>query len=154
MTPKVKGKEVNLTNVALKQNWTNKFLENAERFRLKSDEHLRAYEKHIAPLNEHFAMIENDGGGKNDCLIISFLMGVSSAYRSVGQHDRNSIADFFRRRILPHMLEKSRDPNVLATLGGNTVALIRELTSTSYLSDIHITLLGHLFQVSILSCNW
>lgn len=28
MTPKVKGKEVNLTNVALKQNWTNKFLEN------------------------------------------------------------------------------------------------------------------------------
>lgn len=129
----------------------NKFLENAERFRLKSDEHLRAYRKHIAPLNEHFAMIENDGGGKNDCLIISFLMGVSSAYRSVGERDRNSIADFFRRRILPHMLEKSRDPNVLATLGGNTVALIRELTSTSYLSDIHITLLGHLFQVSILS---
>lgn len=129
----------------------NKFLDNAKRFRLKPGGDLLAYRKHIADLNDHFAMIQNTGGGKNDCLIISFLMGVSPAYLSAGEPGRNSIASFFRRTILPYMLRESRDPNVLATLGGNTDALIGELTSTSYLSDIHITLLGHLFQVSILT---
>ena len=129
----------------------NKFLDNAERFRLKPGGDLRAYRTHIAPLNDHFAMIQNTGGGKNDCLIISFLMGVSGAYRSAEEFGRNRIADFFRRTILPDMLRKSSDPNVLATLGGNTDALIGELDSTSYLSDIHINLLGHLFHVSILS---
>lgn len=132
----------------------NKFLEKPERFSLKDGEDLRplrAYEAHIARLNDYFAMVQNTGGGQNDCLIISFLMGVSPAYIFAGEPGRNSIASFFRRIILPNMLLRSSDPNVLATLGGNTKALIDELTSTSYLSDIHITLLGHLFQTSILS---
>jgi len=88
---------------------------------------LKAY--HMAP---------NSGGGKNDCLVISFLMGVSPTYRKLTYKDKYDIASRFRRDYVPLLLNGLEET-------------IQRFRSTEFLVDSDMSLLSRLFNVNILS---
>lgn len=100
-------------------------------------------------LSRDYHMIQNTGGGKNDCLIISFLMGVSSAYRKLEYDVKYKCASEFRRNLLPDLLENTRDPKIRSkqTLRQD----IKSLKTQNFLFDSHINLLSGLYKVRIIS---
>jgi hypothetical protein len=100
-------------------------------------------------LSRDYHMIQNTGGGKNDCLIISFLMGVSSAYRKLDYDNKYKCASEFRRNLLPDLLENTRDPKIRSkqTLRQD----IKSLKTQNFLFDSHINLLSGLYKVRIIS---
>lgn len=94
---------------------------------------------------EDFAIVSNSGGGNNDCLIISVLMGISSVYRKLSYEDKYKFAREFRMEQLVPLIIK--DPILLKELKNNVKAYI---SSSQMLDDSVIPFLARLFKINIL----
>ena len=131
----------------------DKFLEGSVPFikHGKNKDDFNLYKRNIDFLNTQYDMVENTGGGRNDCLIISFLMGTVPNYMKLSETNRNAFASHFRRVILPDLIGTSVNPNIRELRPDRQEALMRELRGADMLTDIHIQILGHLFQRTILS---
>lgn len=101
-----------------------------------------------------FNVISNTGGGKSDCLLISFLMGVSPAYRRLDYDTKYDIAYIFRREILKPMLYRNnqgfraRVNSEKYSLSPNTIT--RVLEGSQLLSDEIVPFLVYQYEINIL----
>jgi len=108
------------------------------------------FREDISFLNTDYHMIYNSGGGVNDCLIISFLMGVSPVYRKLSYAQKYEISSIFRRELLPQLIRSSEVVEVRDKLRTDA-QLIPLLLSNQPLTDSHITCLVFLYKINIVS---
>lgn len=109
---------------------------------LLKDKPIDAYKNSLGL--EDFAVVTNNGGGNNDCLVISFLMGISPAYRRLSYPDKYKMARDFRMNRFVGLIEADPRSNELR----NSVK--QYIKSTRMLDDSVIPFLAHLFKINIL----
>ena len=114
---------------------------NVPEFELKSG---MTEEMSINKLNKEFNdynIYTNTGCSKNDCLIISFLMGISPAYRKLDDDHQCKVSNIFRRHLLPAYIEgfKQRE------------GIVRQLESENFLYDDVMGVLADICKIKILS---
>jgi hypothetical protein len=97
---------------------------------------------------EDFAVVENSGGGYNDCLIISFLMGISPAYRRLSYVNKYNFARDFRTKHFVELINK--DPRTTKLKEDSKNALVAYIKSSRMLDDSVIPFLANLFKINIL----
>jgi hypothetical protein len=126
----------------------------------KSDEY-KKYRDLIVDILSEYKAIRNSGGGRNDCLIISFLMGVSENYRNLSYTKKYAVSNEFRRNILPRIIfsaDKS-ELGLTSKSGTNTdedvkkrvVKIVEELQGRGFLFDNIINLLSNLYKIFIVT---
>lgn len=108
------------------------------------------FREDISFLNNDYHMVYNTGGGVNDCLIISFLMGVSPAYRKLDYKEKYRLSSVFRRRMLPNLLRQSTIPEITAKLRTDA-NLLSLLISNDFLTDSYIACLAFMYRINIVS---
>jgi len=128
-----------------------------ERF-LRSSEHMangetgqkakKTYSESLKFLN-NYHMVPNSGGGKNDCLIISFLMGVSPTYRKLAYDIKYTVASTFRREYLPKAINTNK--GLLRKNDTEIGKIIERLQGTAFLLDTDMGILSRLYNINILS---
>jgi hypothetical protein len=102
---------------------------------------------------QNYHLIQNTGGGQNDCLILSFLGCISSNFRNAEEDIRHQVASDFRRIILPSLpLFKTKFYDELAkkTRFARYMHYIRDMQSTNFLDDAIIDLLVRQYKINIL----
>ena len=131
---------------------------------LRDAPYLREYTEYsdlIEPILSEYKAIRNSGGGRNDCLIISFLMGVSENYRNLSYTKKYAVSNEFRRNILPRIIfsaDKS-ELGLTSKSGTNTdedvkkrvVKIVEELQGRGFLFDNIINLLSNLYKIFIVT---
>jgi len=122
------------------------FLQEAENIGTPKDKF--DYAKTLEVLDQ-YKMIKNTGGGRNDCLIISFLMSVSLDYRKLDYDQKYSIASKFRRETLPTLITSKK--TLLKISDMKLSEVINDLKSTTMLKDDQIGILVNLYNINILS---
>jgi hypothetical protein len=100
-----------------------------------------------------FHLINNTGGGQNDCLILSFLGCISKSFRNAEQPLRHKVASDLRRIILPSLpLFKTKFYDEYSE--GTRLATYRNYTElmkgTTFLDDTIIDFLARQYKVTIL----
>ena len=55
---------------------------------------------------DKYEKMDNSGGGKNDCLIISFLQSVSKNFRNISLENQYNTASYFRRTLMVKLLRE------------------------------------------------
>jgi hypothetical protein len=119
------------------------------------------YSDLIYPVLSEYKAIKNSGGGKNDCLIISFLMGVSENYRKLSYTEKYVVSNEFRRNVLPRIIvsaDKS-ELGLTSKSGTNTDEdvkkrvdkIIKKLQDYGYLLENIINLLSNLYKIFIVT---
>ena len=135
----------------------NRFLLEAPRLlrtgliKLNPGQTLEQYREDTSFLTNEYHMIYNSGGGKNDCLIISFLMAVSPAYRKLEYDEKYRISNTFRRQIFPTLIQQSKIPEIVSKLKNDRTLIPMLAHATATLSDSHITCLAFMYKINILS---
>jgi hypothetical protein len=122
------------------------FLQDAEKLGTMKDK--TDYAKTLGVL-DGYKMIMNSGGGKNDCLIISFLMSVSPVYRTLDYPQKYAIASKLRRESLPTIIKNNKAK--LSLTDGRLQEYKDTFLSNSMLEDNDIGILTQLYDVNILS---
>lgn len=115
----------------------------------------------IDPILSKYKVIQNSGGGRNDCLIISFLMGVSENYRNLSYTKKYSVSNEFRRNILPEIIVSANktELGLTSSSGKNTEAdielrvlnILKELKGRNFLFDNIIGLLSKIYKIFIIT---
>ena len=122
---------------------------NVPAFELKSG---MTEEKSINRLNEEFNdynIYTNTGCSKNDCLIISFLMGISPAYRKLDDDHQCKVSNIFRRHLLPAYIEGFK--HKIQKTEKQREDIVRQLESGNYLYDDVMGVLADICKIKILS---
>jgi len=92
-----------------------------------------------------YYQVSNGGGGKNDCLILSFLTSVSPSFRRLTNDDKDKVASIFRREFAPTLpVIKTLDD----ALGGE---LYDFLQSKRYLDDQIVQLIANQYGITFLT---
>ena len=108
--------------------------------------------KSINKLNEefeHYNIYTNTGCSKNDCLIISFLMGISPAYRKLDDDHQCKVSNIFRRHLLPAYIEGFK--HKIQKTEKQREGIVRQLESGNYLYDDVMGVLADICKIKILS---
>jgi hypothetical protein len=101
-------------------------------------------------MNEHFKdyrIYTNTGCGNNDCLILSFLMGVSPLFRKLSEAHKCEFSDNFRRVLLPAYL---KGKNIKKRTDKTMNEIIDDLESKRFLYDNTIGLLSDIYKIKFL----
>ena len=118
-------------------------------------------------LSEYKAILNNGGGTndrgrfRNDCLIISFLMGVSENYRKLSYKDRYKVSDIYRRNVLPKIifsadkselgLTSSNGKNTNEDVKRRVEKRVKNLEGYDFLFDNIIGLLSKIYKIFIIT---
>jgi hypothetical protein len=104
----------------------------------------------VDAINEEFKdyrIYTNTGCGNNDCLILSFLMGVSPLFRKLSEAHKCEFSNNFRRVLLPAYLKgKSINNRTDKTMN----EIIDDLESKRFLYDNTIGLLSDIYKIKFL----
>jgi hypothetical protein len=122
---------------------------NVPAFELKSG---MTEKKSIYKLNKEFNdynIYTNTGCSKNDCLIISFLMGISPAYRKLDDDHQCKVSNIFRRHLLPAYIEGFK--HKIQKTEKQREDIVRQLESGNYLYDDVMGVLADICKIKILS---
>ena len=135
-------KEADDMNLRVNGNVAEFFLDGTPANLLK-DKPINPYKASLGLGN--FAVVSNTGGGNNDCLIISVLMGISPAYRRLSYPNKYLFARKFRTEMLIPLIKAD------ATLVEELKSLVEAyILSSVMLDDSVIPFLARIFKINIL----